>query len=52
VSQWWGVTRNWVYAHAEDLGALRIGAGRRPRLRFDPDRVRRALGDHNNRPDR
>lgn len=51
VSEWWGVTRNWVYAHAEDLGALHIGAGRRPRLRFDPDRVRRALGDRN-RPDR
>lgn len=51
VSQWWGVTRNWVYNHADDLGAYRLGSGRRPRLRFHPDRVRSALGDRD-RPDR
>lgn len=39
VSQWWGVRRAWVYAHAAELGAVRIGDGERPRLRFDPDRV-------------
>lgn len=29
-----GVTRNWVYAHADQLGAMRLGDGR-GRLRFD-----------------
>lgn len=38
-----GVTRDYVYAHADDLGAVRVGAGARPRLRFDPDRARAAL---------
>lgn len=35
VARWCGVERSWVYAHAEDLGARKIGAGERPRLRFD-----------------
>ena len=39
VSQWWGVERSWVYEHAGELGAIRLGKGRRPRLRFDPDLV-------------
>ena len=39
VSEWWGVERSWVYEHAGELGAIRLGAGRRPRLRFDPDLV-------------
>jgi hypothetical protein len=30
-----GVRRNWVYAHAAQLGAVRLGGGR-GRLRFDP----------------
>ena len=30
------VTRGWVYAHADELGAIRLGDGPRPRLRFDP----------------
>lgn len=29
-----GVTREWVYEHADELGASRIGTGPRPRLRF------------------
>jgi hypothetical protein len=29
------VDRSWVYAHAEDLGVVRLGQGPRPRLRFD-----------------
>jgi hypothetical protein len=45
VSDWWGVERSWVYAHADDLGARRLGAGQRPRLRFDPDEVAERLGD-------
>jgi len=39
VSEWWGVERAWVYEHAEQLGAIRLGAGQRPRLRFDPDQA-------------
>ena len=31
-----GVDRSWVYAHAGELGVVRIGHGPRPRLRFDP----------------
>lgn len=46
VSQWWGVDRSWVYDHAEQLGATRLGNGSRPRLRFDPARVEAALGTH------
>lgn len=45
VARWWGISRRWVYDHAEDLGARRLGAGRRPRLRFDPDEVAERLGE-------
>lgn len=34
VAQLLSVDREWVYAHAEQLGALRLG-GERGRLRFD-----------------
>jgi hypothetical protein len=34
-----GVTRGFVYEHADQLGAIRIGTGPRPRLRFDLDRA-------------
>lgn len=30
------VTPEWVRDHADDLGAVPLGNGRRPRLRFDP----------------
>lgn len=49
VSRWWGVSRRWVYDHAEELGAQRMGSGRRPRLRFDPDEVAERLGKPANR---
>jgi hypothetical protein len=44
-----GVERSWVYTHAIELGAVKLGGGPRPRLRFDPkdaiERIReRALG--------
>ncbi|MBK5218938.1 MAG: hypothetical protein JJE35_04015 [Thermoleophilia bacterium] len=32
-----GVQSRWVYEHAGELGAIRLGEGRRPRLRFDPE---------------
>ena len=44
VSDWWGVGRRWVYDHADELGARRLGTGKRPRLRFDPDEVAELLG--------
>jgi hypothetical protein len=44
VSRWWGISRRWVYDHADELGARRMGSGRRPRLRFDPDEVAERLG--------
>jgi hypothetical protein len=37
-----GVDRDWVYAHAEELGGARLG-GERGRLRFDLARIRRDL---------
>ena len=45
VSQALGVERSWVYEHAIELGAIRIGDGPRPRLRFDLKTVRGRLGD-------
>ncbi len=30
-----GVDRSYIYAHAEELGAIRLGGGSKPRLRFD-----------------
>jgi hypothetical protein len=35
-----GVDRDWVYAHARELGGTRLG-GERGRLRFDLTRIRR-----------
>ncbi len=29
------VQLGWVYAHADELGVIRLGSGTRPRLRFD-----------------
>jgi hypothetical protein len=43
VARRYGVDRAWVYDHARELGAIRLGSGRRPRLRFDPARVEEAL---------
>lgn len=44
VSAWWGLTRRWVYLHAEELGAIPVGNGKRPRLRFDTQKVIQRLG--------
>ena len=38
-----GVTRSFVYEHARDLGAIRLGAGPRARVRFDPAVAIRAM---------
>ena len=38
-----GVTRTWVYEHSNELGAVTLGDGPRPRLRFDPETAAQAL---------
>lgn len=38
-----GVDRSWVYAHAIELGAVKLGDGPKARLRFDPEIAERAL---------
>jgi hypothetical protein len=45
VARMLGVSRDWVYEHATDLGAIRLGTGRRPRLRFDPRVVAESLAN-------
>ena len=44
VAELLGVERDWVYEHADELGASRIGSGPRPRLRFPPDILERHVG--------
>jgi hypothetical protein len=36
VAAHYGVGVSFVYQHADELGCVRLGGGRRPRLRFDP----------------
>jgi hypothetical protein len=35
LARYLGLTRAWIYQHADELGAVRIGSGPRARLRFD-----------------
>lgn len=32
-----GTDRSWVYSHATELGAIRLGSGPKARLRFNPE---------------
>jgi hypothetical protein len=38
-----GVSLPYVYSHATELGAMRLGAGPKARIRFDLARARQAL---------
>jgi len=38
-----GIERSWVYSHAIELGAVKLGSGAKPRLRFDPEIAARML---------
>jgi hypothetical protein len=38
-----GIERSWVYSHAIELGAVKLGTGAKPRLRFDPEMAARVL---------
>jgi hypothetical protein len=40
-----GVDREWVYDHGDQLGAIRLGDGPRPRLRFEVGRAVAAFRD-------
>lgn len=40
LAAWLAVDRAYVYEHAQELGALRLGDGPKARLRFDLDVVR------------
>lgn len=39
IARLFGMTRSWVYDHAGELGAVRLGSGPRPRLGFSLARV-------------
>jgi hypothetical protein len=43
VARRFNVARSWVYGHADELGAIRLGNGARPRLRFEQAVVAQAL---------
>jgi hypothetical protein len=43
VAAYLGVERGWVYENADRLRAIRLGEGRKPRLRFRLDLVNEAL---------
>lgn len=43
IARQFGVSRDFVYDHADDLGAVRLGNSPKARLRFDPAKVGRAL---------
>ncbi len=48
LARMFGIERSWVYSHAIELGAVKLGDGPKPRLRFDPEvaaRVLRRAGD-------
>jgi hypothetical protein len=47
-----GVRESWVYAHADELGAIRLGDGEKARLRFDLERVAQAIGATESEPTR
>ena len=45
-----GVSIDYVYAHATELGAMRLGSGPKARIRFDLDEARQALESRRRRP--
>jgi hypothetical protein len=43
IARRFGVSRDFVYDRADDLGAVRLGNGPKARLRFDPAKVAQTL---------
>jgi hypothetical protein len=55
VARRFGVSRDFVYAHADDLGAVRLGHGPKARLRFrlaEAGRILRREPERPNQPSR
>jgi hypothetical protein len=50
VAERYGVSVSWVYANKARLGAVVLGDGPKARLRFDLERVVKALGTRDERP--
>jgi hypothetical protein len=44
-----GVSREFVYRHSAELGAHKLGDGKRAHLRFDPERAKAAMRTQPNR---
>jgi len=44
-----GLSRAWIYEHAHQLGAIQLGAGSKPRLRFDLTTAKTALAQTDNK---
>lgn len=44
IARRFSVSRDYVYEHADDLGAVRLGSGPKARLRFSSTKVAEALG--------
>jgi hypothetical protein len=47
VARRFSLSRDYVYEHADDLGAVRLGSGPKARLRFDPAKVTERLDVRN-----
>jgi hypothetical protein len=47
----YSVSRAWVYDNAGLLGVVRLGAGTKARLRFDPVRVQKHFRDGDQQPE-
>lgn len=45
-----GVSLDWVYEHADELGAMRLGSGPKARLRFELEEARTALAERKRPP--
>jgi hypothetical protein len=45
-----GIERSWVYTHAIELGAVKLGNGAKPRLRFDPEIAAQVLRKVDGKP--
>jgi len=45
-----GIERSWIYTHAIELGAIKLGNGAKPRLRFDPEVAARVLRKVDGKP--
>jgi len=49
LAQHLGLSRAWIYEHAHQLGAIQLGSGSKPRLRFDLTTAKTALAQTDNK---